>query len=104
MSVLMEPVGVEELARLRELSVVRDNLAHKVLSLDLEKITLLMAGRRVDEEHDALIHHIMTERGIHTSSRIDINPRTGEVVVQSGEATPPASSVPPKAEATAATG
>lgn len=81
-----EPVGVEDLARFRELSMARDNIAHRLLSLELERIPILAAGRRVDEEHDVLLRRIMTDRGIGLSERIDINPRTGEVVVGSSEA------------------
>jgi hypothetical protein len=73
-------------ARLRELSLARDSMAHRALSLDLEKIPILAAGRRIDEEHDALVHRIMTERGIPISASIDINPTTGEVVVSSPSA------------------
>ena len=98
MSVLIEPVAVEDLARLRELSLARDNVAHKLLSLELEKIPLLAAGRRIDEEHDVLLRRIMTERSIPFTSQVDINPRTGEIMVQSAEALHPS----PKAEPAAA--
>lgn len=84
-----DPVGVEDLARLRELSMARDNIAHKLLSLELEKIAILAAGRRVDEEHDALLRRIMTDRGIAPSDAIDINPRTGEIAVESSRESQP---------------
>lgn len=94
MSALIEPVGAEDLARLRELSAARDNLAHKLLSLELEKIPILAAGRRVDEEHDGVLRRIMSERGIPISSTVNINPQTGEVVV-----VPPSSSASDASEA-----
>lgn len=78
-----EPVDAECLARLRELSLARDSMAHKALSLDLEKIPILAAGRRIDEEHDALVRRIMTDRGIPLSASVDINPTTGAIVVAS---------------------
>lgn len=80
-----EPVGVEDLARLRELSLARDNVAHRLLSLELEKIPILAAGRRIDEEHDTLLRRIMTERGVQPTSSVSINPTTGEVVVSSSQ-------------------
>jgi|SRR5688572_33386738 len=84
MSVLIEPASAEDLARLRELSIARDNVAHKLLSLELEKIPILAAGRRIDEEHDALIRRIMADRGIPPTSSISISPQSGEVVVTRG--------------------
>jgi hypothetical protein len=93
MSVLIEPVAVEDLARLRELAGARDNVAHKLLSLELEKISILAAGRRVDEEHDVLLRRIMTDRSIPLTSTVDINPRTGEIIVESA-VPPPVKSVP----------
>lgn len=82
---ILEPVSAEDLARLRELTLARENIAHKGLSLDLEKITVLAAGKRIDEEHDALLSRIMADRGIHPTSTVNINPQTGEVVVTSSE-------------------
>lgn len=81
----LEPVSVEDLARLRELTAARDNVAHKYLSLELEKIPVLAAGRRIDEEHDALLRRIMEERGIHPAAMINVSPTTGEIVVTSSE-------------------
>lgn len=93
-----EPVSVEDLVRLRELSAARDNIAHKLLSVELEKITLLAAGRRIDDEHDVLLRRIMTDRGIPFTSTVDINPRTGEVIASSADPPEPA-----KTETTVAT-
>lgn len=81
----LEPVSVEDLARLRELTAARDNVAHKYLSLELEKIPVLAAGRRIDEEHDALLRRIMEERGIHPTAMVNVSPTTGEIVVTSSE-------------------
>lgn len=81
----LEPVSVEDLARLRELTAARENVAHKYLSLELEKIPVLAAGRRIDEEHDALLRRIMEERGIPPAATVNVSPHTGEIVVTTSE-------------------
>ena len=88
MSVLIDPVSVEDLARFRELTLARDNIAHRLLSLKLEEISIIAAGKRVDEEHDVLLRRVMTDRGIPLSSAVKIDPQTGEVGVTAAESRP----------------
>ena len=97
MSVLIKPVDADDLARLRELDLARTAIADKNLSLDLEKISTLAAGKRVEEEYSNCIGRIRRDRGIAPDAMIEVNPRTGEVVV-----TPPGGDVPAESEAAAA--
>jgi hypothetical protein len=81
-----EPVGVEDRTRLRELSIAKSSIASRLLDLELEKISVLAAGRRINEEQHILFRRLASERGIAETTIMDINPRTGEVVTLSDDA------------------
>src|SRR4051812_34993175 len=110
MPVLFPPVSVDDLARLHELRAAERGLADQVYELELEKIPLLAAGRRVREEHAQMYRRLATERGIPEHVFIDINQRTGEVAIREapgapkGEAAPPEKPESPSVEPPAASG
>lgn len=79
MNTPLEPVGVEDLARLRELDGARVNLSMRLGDLELEKITILAALKRIKEEQDNVFNRIASERGVADANLLEINPRTGEV-------------------------
>jgi serine/threonine protein kinase HipA of HipAB toxin-antitoxin module len=85
MNTPLEPVGVEDLARLRELDGARVNLSMRLGDLELEKITILAALKRIKEEQDNVFNRIASERGVADANLLEINPRTGEVATTSVE-------------------
>ena len=101
MSTLTEPVGPEDLARLNGLNGARRNIADKLLQLEMEKIRILAASKRVDDEWSGLFQRLAQERGLDPTTILDINPQTGELQsapegggtepVTSTEDTPPSS-------------
>lgn len=80
-----ERVNAEDLARLRELNIARNSIAARLLELEIEKITILAAGKRVCEEEHSMFRRLASERGIAETTVMDINPRTGEVITLSAE-------------------
>ena len=88
MSNTVEPVGPEDLGRLNNLQVARRSLADKLLQLETEKIRLMAASKRVDDEWNGLFQRVASERGIDPSSLFDVNPNTGEIQVAQPPAAP----------------
>lgn len=78
----LQPVNAEDLARLHELQVARANISERLLTVELEKVRLLAAGRRISEEQETLFRRIANERGLPERVAMDVNPRTGEIVLE----------------------
>lgn len=89
MSAPYPPVAAEDLARLHELGAAEQNLREQLYDLELAKIPILAAGKRVREEQDALYRRVATERGLPPRTLLNVNMKTGEVrVVLGGQAEP----------------
>lgn len=79
MRVPIDPVSAEDLARLRELDGARISLAVRHLDLELDKIDILAAAKRIKRELATLFERLAHERGIVDSALMEINTKTGEV-------------------------
>lgn len=86
MSAPYSPVTAEDLARLHELGVAEHGLQQQLYDLELAKIPILAAGKRIREEQDAVYQRIASERGLSPQTLINVNMKTGEIRVVRPEA------------------
>lgn len=79
------PISPEDLARLHELGAAEHNLQQRLYDLELAKLPVLAAGKRIRAEQDAVYLRIAEERGLPPEAvpRISVNMKTGEVRVSS---------------------
>jgi hypothetical protein len=89
MRVPIDPVSAEDLVRLRELDGARISLAVKHLDVELEKIDILAAAKRVKRELATLFERLAHERGIADSGTMEINIKTGEVAAETAKSVEP---------------
>lgn len=80
------PVSADDLARLHELGVAEHGLQQQLYDLELAKIPILAAGKRIREEQDLVYRRIASERGLSPQTVINVNMKTGEVRVVGPEA------------------
>jgi len=100
---LDDPVSPEALQQLANLSNARVDFCDRNASLDQEKIAILAALKRLDDQKVKLFESLLVERGLAPDTEVTINPRTGKVQLlrrmPDGSLTPkPPPAEPPPAE------
>ncbi len=90
-----DPVDTETRKRLEELSAARYELGERLLEIEQEKVRLLVAANRVDEERSRLFEKVLMERGLPPNTPIEIEAQTGALKVL--RAPPPAAEAAPTA-------
>jgi len=78
-----DPVSREELDRIGQIDLARAGIADKNLMLDQEKIRLLAAARRLDEQYQSLFKEIVVARGLPEDTKVEVNMNTGAIKVVS---------------------
>jgi len=89
-----DPVGMDQLNRLRLLQESRMDIADRFLTLEQEKVKLLAAARRVDEEKQRVFEGILIERGLAPDATVEIDAGTGRLRLIS-DTSEPARPAPP---------
>jgi len=74
-----DPIAPEALQQLAALSNARMDLCDKNASLDQEKIAILAALKRLDDQKTKLFESLLVERGLAPDTEVTINPRTGKM-------------------------
>lgn len=85
MSAPYMPVSPEDLARLHELGAAEQSLQQQLYDLELAKIPIIAAGKRVREEQDSVYKRIATDRGLPARTLLNVNMKTGEIRVLGGQ-------------------
>lgn len=75
------PVDQETRARLEDLRGVRSDIADKLLSLEQEKVRLLVAANRVEEDFGKVFEKVLLDRGIAPNTPVEIDSNTGALRV-----------------------
>jgi hypothetical protein len=75
------PVQKESLDRLRDMEITRTRLGHQLIDLENEKISILAAARRIDDERNKLFQVLLMERGLAPNTPASIDPETGVLTV-----------------------
>lgn len=93
-----DPVSMEQLNRLRLLQESRLDVSDRFMTLEQEKVKLLAAARRIDEEKQRVFQGILLERGLAPDATVEIDASSGRLKLISDDqpASPPA---PPAPEA-----
>jgi hypothetical protein len=76
------PIPQEVLGKLNSLKGARQHLSDRLLDLEQDKIQIMAAARRLDEEQQAIFHGILTERGLPQNAVVEIDAATGKLTVQ----------------------
>jgi hypothetical protein len=83
-----DPVDAETLEHFRKLQEARQRFADSLLSLEQEKIQLLAAVKKLDDQRNRLFESCLVERGLAPDTQVEIDARTGKIT---GPAKEPAS-------------
>ena len=92
-----DPVSMEQLNRLRLLQESRLDLADRFLTLEQEKVRLLAASRRIDEEKQRVFEGILVERGLAPDATVEIDAGTGKLKLLAESSEPVRRPAPPEA-------
>ena len=76
-----DPVDTETRKRLEELGGARYEVADKLLEMEQEKVKLLVAANRLDEERNRTFEKILLDRGLAPTTPIEIEAQTGNLRV-----------------------
>jgi hypothetical protein len=77
-----DPVDPQVLQILDALSNTKQELAVRLAEMEMEKLDLLGALRKVQREFEAQIQRILSERGLDPQEPIQINPKDGTITRQ----------------------
>jgi hypothetical protein len=84
-----DPVAPEVLQQLGQLQAARAELADRNVMLDQEKIQLLAAIKRLDDQKTRLFEAILVERGLGPRTEVEIDRRTGQLKLVQPPSPPP---------------
>jgi hypothetical protein len=76
-----DPVSREGLESMRQLVEARMDVADRLLSMEQDKIALLAAAKRLDEQRQRLFEGILMERGIDPRTQVELDSSTGRIKV-----------------------
>ncbi len=85
-----DPVDAETLEQFRQLQETRQRFADSLLSLEQEKIQLLAAVKKVDDQRNRLFESCLVDRGLPPNAKIEIDGRSGKIKRTSEESPEPA--------------
>jgi hypothetical protein len=86
-----DPVDAETLEHFRKLQEARQRFAESLLSLEQEKIQLLAAVKKLDDQRNRLFEGCLVERGMTPDTEVEIDARTGRISGPSKETAAPKS-------------
>ena len=94
-----DPVSPDVLAEIKQIDMVKAGMAERNMALDQEKVTLLAARRRIDNQHSEIFNKILVERGLPSDTTIQVDLNTGRIqLVTEDLGAPPAQPEQPQAE------
>ena len=94
-----DPVSMEQLNRLRLLQESRLDVSDRFMTLEQEKVKLLAAARRIDEEKQRVFEGILLERGLAPDATVEIDAGTGKLKLLSPSSEPATPPAPPASPA-----
>jgi hypothetical protein len=76
-----DPVDAQTRKKLEELGAARYDVADKLLELEQEKVKILVAANRLDEERSRTFEKILMDRGLAPNTPVEIEAQTGNLRV-----------------------
>lgn len=86
---LEDPVPPETLAAFRQIKGAQSEIGLELMALEERKIQLLAGNKKLREQHDRLFHAILMERGLPPQTPVEIDGKSGRVLVRTPEAPSP---------------
>lgn len=80
---ISDPISPEILAEFKQLSEARSILASQLLDIDLTRIKLLAAAKKLVDQNARLFEAMLIERGLSPNTPAEIDPKTGLLTVTS---------------------
>ena len=81
-----DPVDTETLEQFHRLTETRAKIADDLLSLEQDKIQLLLAAKKIDEQRTRLFEACLIDRGLPLDAAIEIDRKTGKITLTKSEA------------------
>lgn len=76
-----DPVHPEVLAQLQQLAEAKQEIAGNLLELDLERLQLLNAARKVQAEYLRIFESCLVERGLDPTLRAEVDSKSGKLIL-----------------------
>ncbi len=80
---LDDPVDAETLAQFNKLETARYEIGSQLLDLEQDRVRLLAAAHRVDEQRQRTFERILLERGLPPNTQVVVDSQTGRLQVPS---------------------
>jgi hypothetical protein len=80
-----DPVDAQTLEQFRRLQEARQRCADSLLSLEQEKIQILAAAKKLDDQRTRLFEGCLVERGLAPDTAVEIDAKTGRILVSKAE-------------------
>jgi len=93
-----DPVGVETLGQLHELESRRSQIGSQLLDLEQDRVKLLAAAHRLDEQRNRVYEKLLLDRGITGTEPVEIDAETGKITLLRPAGEPTASPAPAPAQ------
>lgn len=81
-----DPVDQQTLKELDILDLSRIEVGSQLLTLEQERVRLIIAGDKIDQQRMRIFEKILIERGLDPKTMVSIDSKTGEIQVKSDTA------------------
>jgi hypothetical protein len=76
-----DPVDADTLAQFNKLEATRYELASQLLELEQDRVRLLSAAHRVDEQRQRTFERVLVDRGLPPNAQVEVDSNTGRLKV-----------------------
>lgn len=77
------PVDAKILKQLNQLTSAKDQIAQRLLGLEMDKVRILAGAIRIDTEINRIFENILLERNLPPDTIIDFDSQTGKILKSS---------------------
>jgi len=74
-----DPIDLETLGQFNKLEAARYEIGSQLLTLEQEKVRLLSAAHRVDEQRQRTFERVLVERGLAPTTQVEVDSTTGQL-------------------------
>lgn len=76
-----DPIDASTLASFSSLEAAKYDVALQLLEIEQDKVKLLAAAHRIDEQRQRTFERVLMERGLPPTSRVEVDGKTGKIKV-----------------------
>lgn len=74
-----DPVDADTLAQFNKLESARYEIGSQLLELEQERVRLLSAAHRVDEQRQRTFERVLVDRGLPPNAQVEVDSNTGRL-------------------------